>query len=429
MQWTREDVQAFEARGWTIEHAENQISLLRSGSDLSRAIRPAVLGDGIDLFSDAEFEACRAEPIEEALWARFIPASGAATRMFSGFEGPDRERLLARWQRDAHRAGLTEAGESAEAAVRRWGSVPKGFLPFWTQDGRWMTAFEAHARENQLGKHRAALDFSIPASALAAAEPHLPEARWHVQAPSTDTLAWDVVSDAPARTDDGALRFRPGGHGALLQVLEALPAGVVSIRNVDNVVPLERMARRAGWAEALAGCAVRYAWERDVLFEGLDAPGGLEAANTWLRAFYGAALTPQDVRAALCRPVRVAGMVRAAGHVGGGPFWVRSEAGGARLGILEGVEVPEGMASGTHFNPVELACVPTLPGGQIFHAAQFSNPSACFTSTKEVEGRTLRILEHPGLWNGAMEGWLTRFVELPADLFRPVKTWEDLIPE
>jgi hypothetical protein len=99
------------------------------------------------------------------------------------------------------------------------------------------------------------------------------------------------------------------------------------------------------------------------------------------------------------------------------------------LGILEGVEVPEGMASGTHFNPVELACVPTLPGGQIFHAAQFSNPSACFTSTKEVEGRTLRILEHPGLWNGAMEGWLTRFVELPADLFRPVKTWEDLIPE
>jgi hypothetical protein len=119
-------------------------------------------------------------------------------------------------------------------------------------------------------------------------------------------------------------------------------------------------------------------------------------------------------------------MVPAEGHAGGGPFWVRSAEGVARLGILESSELPDGITSGTHFNPVEMALVPHRSSGRI-RWADFVEDGAFFTSTKRHDGRAVGILEHPGLWNGSMEGWLTRFVEMPSSLFRPVKTWEDLI--
>jgi len=426
MQWTAADERAFEARGWTRNVADEQVALLHAGADLARAVRPATLGDGIAAWSEGEMRAFRGAA--RGTWARFIPASGAATRMFAGFEGPDRVRTLARWAEAAHRTGLVQGTEDADAVVRRWSHLPKGFLPFLRADAGWLTAFEAHAAENLLGHPPATLHFSIAAAHREAASEHLAGAQWHLQPASTDTLAWDLEANTPARTAEGALRFRPGGHGALIGLLAGLPSEGIFIRNVDNVVPLDRMEQRAAWADALAGHAVQLARERDALFAQLEDAEGRAAAWKWLTSFAQHPLADAEtLRAALDRPIRVAGMVRAAGQVGGGPFWVK--AGGAvRLGILEGAEVPEGLAAGTHFNPVELACVTSLPSGRTFLPVEFSNPAACFTSSKVVEGRRLRILEHPGLWNGAMEGWLTRFVELPPDLFRPVKTWEDLIP-
>lgn len=427
MQWTAADERAFEARGWTREVADEQVAWLHARTTSKRAVRPALIGDGIEVWSQTTLQDARRGV--QGPWARFIPASGAATRMFSGFEGADRERMLARWEGSAHRTGLVHGTEAAEAVVRRWSSLPKGFLPFLRTEAGWLTAFEAHAAENRLGNPRATLHFSIAEAHRAAASAHLAGAHWHLQPASTDTLAWDLDADAPARTAGGTLVFRPGGHGALLGVLEDLQAEVVSIRNVDNVVAFDVMPRRAAWAEALAGHAVELARTRDALFARLDSPAGRAEATMWLRAFTGQCEGGDlDLRTALDRPVRVAGMVRAAGHVGGGPFWVR-EGDVERLGILEGAEVPEGMPVSTHFNPVELACVTSLPSRRPFMAAEFSNPAACFTSLKVLEGRTVRILEHPGLWNGAMEGWLTRFVELPPELFRPVKTWEDLIQD
>lgn len=429
MQWTIDDRRAFEARGWSLEYVDYVIDRLLSGPDASRAVRPAVLGDGIEQLTEVDRAACRVRLQAVGAWARFIPASGAATRMFSGFEGPTRERSLALWQAHAHRTGLQLPGEGAEAAIRYWAGLPKGFLPFLPGEDGWLSAFEAHALENGLGSVEAALHFSVPEGFEERASEAV-VAGWHVQPPSTDLLAWDVAAAAPARNGDGSLLFRPGGHGALLGAFASLGAPLVAIRNVDNVVPLDTMPLRAAWSEALAGRALQLVEERDDVFAVLEATGDWEPAAEWLRPFCAQPVESKEaVRDALCRPIRVAGMVQASGHTGGGPFWVRAEQGNARLGILEGVEVPEGLPTGTHFNPVELVCALQLPGGCHMVAQDFANPAACFASTKVIGGRAVRILEHPGLWNGGMEGWLTRFVELPSSVFRPVKTWEDLIPQ
>jgi hypothetical protein len=322
---------------------------------------------------------------------------------------------------------VTATDASWQAAVARWAHVPKGFLPFLKVDGRWWTAFEAHAEEWRLGQPGGELHFSVPEVWREAAEETGLPARWHVQSPLTDTLSWDLEAHAPARNADGSLLFRPGGHGALVEVCERLTADVICVRNVDNVVGVRQMQDRVATSEALAGMALTLRAERDALAGQLDAGADGEAAARWLSPFHAGPLTTREqVRAALDRPIRVAAMVPAEGHAGGGPFWVRSAEGVARLGILESSELPDGITSGTHFNPVEMSLVPHRSSGRI-RWADFVEDGAFFTSTKLHDGRAVRILEHPGLWNGSMEGWLTRFVEMPSSLFRPVKTWEDLI--
>ena len=58
--------------------------------------------------------------------------------------------------------------------------------------------------------------------------------------------------------------------------------------------------------------------------------------------------------------------------------------------------------------------------------APFVDPARCLVAAKSEGGRRLRVYERPGLWNGAMAGWNTLFVEVPAWTFAPVKTVLDL---
>jgi hypothetical protein len=136
----------------------------------------------------------------------------------------------------------------------------------------------------------------------------------------------------------------------------------------------------------------------------------------------------------LDRPVRVCGMVVNAGEPGGGPFWVHSADGTARPQIVEGAEVDDGsdeqrarFASGTHFNPVFMALGLRDRHGRPFALARYVDARAVMLSRKSHEGRALTALERPGLWNGAMAGWNTVFVEVPIGVFNPVKTVFDLL--
>ena len=135
------------------------------------------------------------------------------------------------------------------------------------------------------------------------------------------------------------------------------------------------------------------------------------------------------LRAKLDRPLRVCGMVRNEGEPGGGPFIIREKDGSTSLQILESVQIsdPSLMKEATHFNPVDLVCCLRGVDGKKFNLLDHVDPETGFISSKSYQGRELKALELPGLWNGAMSDWLTSFVEVPIETFNPVKVVLDLL--
>ncbi|MDQ1349050.1 MAG: hypothetical protein QG573_2428, partial [Acidobacteriota bacterium] len=136
---------------------------------------------------------------------------------------------------------------------------------------------------------------------------------------------------------------------------------------------------------------------------------------------------------ALHRPLRVCGMVRNTGEPGGGPFWVASADRPESLQIVEAAQVDPTDADrqrllrgSTHFNPVDLVCAVRDAAGRPFDLLRFVDDEASIVTRKVVDGVEQTVLERPGLWNGAMAGWNTLFVEVPAWTFAPVKTVLDL---
>jgi hypothetical protein len=316
--------------------------------------------------------------------------------------------------------------------------LPKGLIPFHRYaNGESRCSFEEHATEWNLLAGNAPLHFTVPEH-FAARIPSI----WgetgaaittSVQSPSTDALAWDLDSNALARHEDGSLLFRPGGHGALLKNLAAIPTPFVLIRNIDNVVPQRRMADRNEEQKVLLGrCATRIE-ERDNLLNRSDlgAARWMEDATAWLMAFDANASAVPDadqLLALLDRPVRVAGMVLNEGAPGGGPFWIRQANGRVVPSIVESAELSEGgLSGGTHFNPVDLICHVQRADGSRYDVLQLADEHRYFTGQKDWNGKSIRILERPGLWNGGMDNWLTEFVEVPAATFAPVKTVFDLL--
>jgi hypothetical protein len=126
-------------------------------------------------------------------------------------------------------------------------------------------------------------------------------------------------------------------------------------------------------------------------------------------------------------------MVINRGEPGGGPFWVSRPSGEAAAQIVERDEVgdepaqQELLGAGTHFNPVQMATGLRDADGRPWDLARFVDPRAVFIARKSHGGRPLIALERPGLWNGAMAGWNTVFVEVPPETFAPVKTVFDLL--
>ena len=134
------------------------------------------------------------------------------------------------------------------------------------------------------------------------------------------------------------------------------------------------------------------------------------------------------------RPIRVCGMVKNVGEPGGGPFLTYNQDGTISLQILESSQIDSNNAEyvkafkeGTHFNPVDLVCGIRDYRGNAFHLPDFVDHNTGFISSKSKNGKQLKALELPGLWNGAMSDWNTVFVEVPLSTFNPVKTVNDLL--
>ncbi len=356
------------------------------------------------------------------------------------------------------------AANMLETAGLNYGQLPKGLLLFHSYDDGPRTPMEEHLVEAALyagSNGEANVHFTVSHDHLELFEKRVAEKQnyyeqkfgihynisFSEQKPSTDTIATNP-DNTPFRNEDGSLLFRPGGHGALIENLNDIDADVVFIKNIDNVVPDRLKADTVEWKQVIAGVLVemqRKAFDYlKVLDSGVYNHQKLEEIIRFvqrelccrtadLKEMEDAELVVY-LRQKLNRPMRVCGVVKNVGEPGGGPFLAYNQDGSVSLQILESSQIDTSneaymkmFTGGTHFNPVDLVCAIRDYKGQPFHLPDYVDESTGFISSKSKNGRELKALELPGLWNGAMSNWNTIFVEVPLSTFNPVKTVNDLL--
>ncbi len=516
--FTEKDKKQIEERGSSLAGVKEQIEHFKKGFPWMKIVAPATPGHGIHVLDDRQAE----EAVDYYSHAgingkcKFVPASGAASRMFKDmFKGletlqagedtaPDSpatklvaniekfafydEKLFGKPEDTAAYRKATLEKMLTEAGLN-YGAKPKGVLKFHKYpDGETRTAFAEHLVEAQEYMRNddgtANLTVTISPEHRHLFEEALAEIkdtyekrygiRYNIefvyQDKATDTIAVDV-ENRPFRTKEDTLLFRPAGHGALIKNLNEVKAELVSIKNIDNVAVERMLPDTAKYKKVLLGKAVEL---RDRIFgylRELDATTGEGCIDTigtipaYTRNYDERFMTEQvqslcndieeflhnelciripaakdckdrvqKLRAKLNRPIRVCGMVKNQGEPGGGPFIIEEKDGSTSLQILESVQINmsddharKALSEATHFNPVDLVCCLYDYKGNKFNLTDYVDENAGFISSKSYQGRELKALESPGLWNGAMSDWNTLFVEVPLDTFNPCKVVLDLL--
>jgi hypothetical protein len=467
-------------RGIAEDEAARQLALMAAPPSFLELDRPCRPGDGVETIATDREEALlllHAEAASQGRCSKLVPASGAASRMFQDLAaGRGADDLLAVLDRfpfaDALRAelvfrklsldALQASGDGAPLADALLGSeglgyatMPKGLIPFHRYAGSVRTAFEEHLVEaagyvrDAQGVCRIRFTVSpehLHAFRLLAARvaPEYERAlgvrfdlAFSVQKGSTDTVA-GAPGGGPFVDDEGRLVLRPSGHGALLENVVEHGGDIVFMKNIDNVQVDALRADTVRWKRILGGRLVELQREIFLHVARLRSrpvdPVFASEASEFASRLLAVEARGEALLALLSRPLRVAGVVRNTGEPGGGPFWVREPNGRISRQIVEGGQVApdvppqmEIFGAASHFNPVDLVCGLLDVTGAPFDLRAFVDPRAIMVSTKSHRGRDLVALERPGLWNGAMAGWITVFVEVPLSTFTPVKTVADLL--
>ena len=467
------DISQIEARGISVAEVEKQIDNFRNGFPSLPVVRAASGGDGVRQLNEEELhnaEQLYNSRVKDIKTIKFVPASGAATRMFKElFEYVNDnkrtagiDKLITNLEKFAFFAELAKYLKPQiddKDVVRNiiidglgYGSKPKGLVTFHAYKEGARKPVEEHLVEAALyasDGERAAIHFTVSPEHKAGFLALLEERQSHYekrygikydvsfseQSPATDTIAVNP-DNTPFRTDEGALLFRPAGHGALIENLNDIAADVIFVKNIDNVTTDARRGDTITYKKALAGVLLSlqqqaFAYLHLMENGGADLAEIADFVEQKLCVKLPAEYTEQTLKELLNRPIRVCGVVRNQGEPGGGPFWVEGEDGTQSLQIAESSQIaPEDihlMKSATHFNPVDLVCGVRNAQGEKFDLTQYTDPSTGFISSKSSGGRDLRAQELPGLWNGAMAKWNTILVEVPITTFSPVKVVQDLL--
>lgn len=500
--FAQKDLQQISRKGILIDDIYRQIRFFETGFPAADIYRPATSGHGIMVLTKGDESYYRDQFRRKGPGfhiTRFIPASGAATRMFKSlFSAVDHLNDLSiqdqkRWIESEPEIrsffsdltsypfyeDLKSVKDQAPVDVLKiilgepglnYGSKPKGLLKFHKYNHKIRrSAFEEHiiesaeycsGREGSLRLHLTVSPDHLDGFQTEAARilPRIEKetklnitVSYSFQKPETDTIAVNPDNE-PFRNPDGSLLFRPGGHGALIQNLDALDSDIIFISNIDNVAPDRLKDLRVHYKMVLGGVLLEM---RSRVFSYLQELTGEERVDksrvdimiNFIHEYLGleipdhlAGMDNIDLRnwliEILNRPIRVCGMVKNEGEPGGGPFYVKSESGEITLQIVESSQINREdplkaklLEQSTHFNPVDLVCSIRDFKGKKFQLENFIDQNTGFISEKSIEGKTVKALELPGLWNGAMARWLTLFVEVPIETFTPVKTIFDLMRE
>jgi len=478
-------------KGISEEQAYEQLGIFEKGAPFADIIEPASIENGVNVIPEDKisyyidiFKLAR----NAGRITKFVPASGAATRMFN----------------DLIKTGNNEVSESAKTTLEKirsfpffmdlenlflfhnmdldnvidnsnwkiltdyllyekglnYADKPKALLKFTKYNGFSRTALEEHLyegisltcdKENVVRLH-----FTFTGKYIQKAREIINDMRenapgkifsvdFSVQKPSTDTLA--VYTDnTPVKNEKNELLFRPGGHGALIENLNDLNGDIVIIKNIDNIVHEDHRIISDDYNKLLCGYLIEIEekvrsflnnsqncgqdlieeikfMSRKQLFIDLDEY--LEGMSEIEKREY--------LYSYFNRPIRVCGMIKNTGEPGGGPFFVRNKK-GVSLQIVESSQVdlddPEKKAvfmNSTHFNPVNIVCSLKDHFHDNFDLNSYVDKDSYFISRKTYNGRNIKALELPGLWNGAMSDWITAFVEIPEETFCPAKTVNDLL--
>ena len=498
---TPQDQKQLAQRGISEEVLQHQLEQIAEGFPFLQIQAAASIGNGIVAPSDEErrhyIDAWKKYLAEGHQIVKFVPASGAASRMFKdlfAFLSAEYDVPTTAFEKEffdnikkfAFRKALCDKCKDNEgkaihdllpegkykAIVKNllekeglnYGSLPKGLLIFHEYADAVRTAMEEHlveAAQYAASDGKANIHFTVSHDHLELFKQKVAEVKAHEeekfglkydisfseQKPSTDTVAANM-DNTPFRNEDGSLLFRPGGHGALIENLGEIDADVVFIKNIDNVVPDHLKASTTEYKQLIAGLLVELQQQVFTYLRRLDTHNCSHAEMKEMLEFLEKKLfclndeaidfddedLEEYLRMKFNRPMRVCGVVKNVGEPGGGPFLARNSDGTFSLQILESSQIdqsnPEAVRmfkEGTHFNPVDLVCATKDYEGNRFHLKDFVDPQTGFLSQKSKNGRDLKALELPGLWNGAMSDWNTVFVEVPLDTFNPVKTVNDLL--
>ena len=494
---SEKDLKQIAQRGSTKEQIENQLKEFETGFPFLKLEAAAAVGNGIIVPNEDErkqyVKAWEDYKAAGKRIVKFVPASGAASRMFKNmfafvdadycvpttdfekkyFDEIEKfafyEALDAVCQKNEGKglkALMAEGNYKAVAANMlkpeglNYGQLPKGMLLFHKYPEGARTPMEEHLVEGALyaaSNGEAHVHFTVSHDHLEFFKAKVAEKAdgfaqkygikydisFSEQKPSTDTVAANP-DNTPFREADGSLLFRPGGHGALIENLNEIVADVIFIKNIDNVVPDRLKPETVEWKQVIAGVLVslqKQAFEYLKVLDGNPTDAHIAEIAQFVEKNLCTNPKGQKVDAAylrkkLNRPMRVCGVVKNVGEPGGGPFLTYNQDGTVSLQILESSQIDTNNAEymkmftqGTHFNPVDLVCAVKDYQGKPFNLPDFVDKTTGFISSKSKGGKELKALELPGLWNGAMSNWSTVFVEVPLGTFNPVKTVNDLLRE
>ena len=500
---SQQDLQQIASKGITEEKIAQQLNEFKTGFPFLKLEAAAAIDKGIVAPDDKErkayIDAWNAYKAEGRQIVKFVPASGAASRMFKDMfafvsadydvpttdfekkyfdnirkfafyealdaqcvknEGKNIDQLIKEGNYKAVAANMLEA------KGLNYGQLPKGLLLFHRYEDGPRTPMEEHLVEGALyaaSNGEANVHFTVSHEHIKLFEAKVEEKlnkyaqrygiKYNIsfseQKPSTDTIAANT-DNTPFRTEDGQLLFRPGGHGALIENLNEIDADVIFIKNIDNVVPDRLKGDTVDYKQVIAGVLVTLQKKAFEYLKVLDSGNYDHEKLEEIIRFVQRDLCCRKhdikeledaelviyLRKKLNRPMRVCGVVKNVGEPGGGPFLTYNQDGTVSLQILESsqidksnVEYQKMFTEGTHFNPVDLVCAVKDYQGKAFNLPDFVDKTTGFISSKSKNGKELKALELPGLWNGAMSDWNTVFVEVPLSTFNPVKTVNDLLRE
>ncbi|MCF8371758.1 MAG: DUF4301 family protein [Bacteroidales bacterium] len=512
--FSKKDVTQIVQHGVSVEQVAAQIEAFKTGFPFMEITRAATLGNGLFPLDETKVEeyATKYENQAKTLKVmKFVPASGAATRMFkqlfdfmNNYTGSEEEFLNILVDRGPEslyyffenlnqfafyndlKAIMYEHELELDSMLEKqqyidildflltekglnYGNLPKGLILFHKYIDFSRTAVEEHMVEG--ANYCRSANEKVPIHFTVSEQHHqlfiehinsiLPiheerhgvtyDINFSFQDPSTDTIAVDLENE-PFRDENGDLLFRPGGHGALIENLNNIEADLIFVKNIDNIVPDRMKKFTAPYKKTIAGILLSV---QETIFKYLNLldktddiddkklDSMLRFLEKDLCIVFDEKIKTQPpkkkaqfIKKKLNRPIRVCGMVPNEGEPGGGPFFAVNPDGTQSLHIIESSQFDsnndaqkEIIQKSTHFNPVDLVCGTKNYKGKKFDLHKFTDQNTGFISQKSQNGRALKALELPGLWNGAMSDWNTIFVQVPIETFNPVKTINDLLRE